>query len=567
MQPNTRLCLTNRGVCVFVREKHINGYTYLYLVESVREDGRAKQRIIKNLGRKEVVVASGELERLASSVARYAERAVVLSQLAAGNPDGLACKRIGAPLLFGRLWEQTGCKAVIEALLTERLFEFPVERAVFTTVLHRLMVSGSDRACEKWMTDYAIPGVDGLALHHLYRAMAWLGEELPAEQQGGATPFAPRTVKDLIEEQLFAARRDLFSELSVVFMDTTSLSFVGAGGQSLGERGYSKDHRPDLMQMILGVVIDADGRPVCSEMWPGNTADVGVLVPVIDRLRSRFGIGRVCVVADRGMISAATITALEERGLEYVLGARERTDTLVRTVVLADEKPFTPLCVERANGEQTQLFAKEVKVEGRRYIVCRNEAEAAKDAADRQAIVAGLDQQLKRGDKALIGNSAYRRYLRTTSDRRSFEIDPGKLADEARYDGMFVLRTNARVTPLQAVLRYRDLIQVEQLFRSAKALMQTRPIYHASDAAIRGHVFCSFLALILRKELDERCRQAGFRPEWGDVLRDLDRLQEVEICKEGQQITLRTPATGVIGPLFKAARVALPQNVRETAEA
>jgi hypothetical protein len=552
---------------VFVREKHINGYTYLYLVESVREDGRAKQRIIKNLGRKEVVVASGELERLASSVARYAERAVVLSQLAAGNPDGLACKRIGAPLLFGRLWEETGCRAVVERLLAERLFEFPVERAVFATVLHRLMVSGSDRACEKWVADYAIPGVDGLALHHLYRAMAWLGEELPAEQQAGATPFAPRTVKDLIEEQLFAARRDLFSELSVVFMDTTSLSFVGAGGASLGERGYSKDHRPDLMQMIVGVVIDADGRPVCSEMWPGNTADVSVLVPVIDRLRSRFGIGRVCVVADRGMISAATIAALEQRGLEYVLGARERTDTLVRTVVLADSKPFTPLCVERGNGEQTQLFAKEVKVEGRRYIVCRNEAEAAKDAADRQAVVAALDQQLKRGDKALIGNSAYRRYLRTTSDRRAFEIDPGKLADEARYDGIFVLRTNARISPLQAVLRYRDLIQVEQLFRSAKALMRTRPIYHSSDAAIRGHVFCSFLALILRKELDERCRNAGFRPEWGDVLRDLDRLQEVEIRKDDQHITLRTPATGVIGPLFKAARIALPQNLRDTVQA
>src|SRR4051795_6310117 len=511
---------------MFVREKHINGYTYLYLVESVREDGRAKQRIIKNLGRKEVLVASGELERLANSVARYAERAVVLSQLAAGNPDGLACKRIGAPLLFGRLWEETGCNAVIEGLLAGRQFEFAVERAVFTAVLHRLMVSGSDRACEKWMTDYAIPGIDGLALHHFYRAMAWLGEELPAEQQGGATPFAPRTVKDLIEEQLFAARRDLFSELSVVFMDTTSLSFVGTGGATLGERGYSKDHRPDLMQMIVGVVVDAAGRPVCSELWPGNTADVSVLVPVIDRLRSRFGIGRVCVEADRGMISAPTIAALEERGLEYVLGARERTDSLVRTVVLADQKPFTPLCIPRAGGEETQLFIKEVQADGRRYIVCRNEAEAAKDAADRQAIVSALEQQLTRGDKALIGNSAYRRYLRTTS-KNAFAIDIGKLADEARYDGVFVLRTNARITPLQAVLRYRDLIQVEQLFRTAKALMRTRPIYHSSDAAIRGHVFCSFLALVLRKELDERCRKAAFRPEWGDVLRSLDRLQEV----------------------------------------
>jgi hypothetical protein len=547
---------------MFVREKRINGYTYLYLVETVREDGRAKQRIIKNLGRKEAVTASGALERLASSVARYAERAVVFSQIEAGNPERLACKRIGAPLLFGRLWEETGCRAVIEDLLSGRAFEFAVERAVFATVLHRIMVSGSDRACEKWMADYDIPGVDGLALHHLYRAMAWLGEELPANQQGGATPFAPRTIKDLIEERLFARRRDLFSELSVVFMDTTSLSFTGAGGETLGERGYSKDHRPDLMQMIVGVVIEAAGRPVCSEMWPGNTADVSVLVPVIDRLRSRFAIGRVCVVADRGMISAPTIAALEERGLEYVLGARERTDSLVRTVVLADDRPFTPLCIPRAGGEETQLFIKEVQVEGRRYIVCRNEAEAEKDAADRRAIVDALDQQLKRGDKALIGNSAYRRYLRTTS-KKAFEIDPSKLAEEARYDGLFVLRTNARITPLQAVLRYRDLIQVEQLFRTAKALMRTRPIYHSSDAAIRGHVFCSFLALILRKELDERCRRVGFRPEWGDVLRDLDRLQEVAISKDGRQMNLRTPATGVIGPLFKAARIALPPNVRD----
>ena len=174
---------------MFVREKRINGYAYLYLVETVREGGRARQRIIKNLGRKEAVTASGALERLATSVARYAERALVLSQIDAGNPDGLACKRIGAPLLFGRLWEETGCRAVVEDLLSGRSFEFPVERAIFATVLHRIMVSGSDRACETWLADYDIPGVDGLSLHHLYRAMAWLGEELPADEQGGATPF------------------------------------------------------------------------------------------------------------------------------------------------------------------------------------------------------------------------------------------------------------------------------------------------------------------------------------------------------------------------------------------
>jgi Transposase DDE domain len=549
---------------VFFRIKQSGPRSYLQIVANQREGGAVRQKVIATLGRTDELAARGGLASLLASGARYCEQVLLLSTLQADleGPRVLA-KRIGAPLLFERLWEETGCRAVVEDLLAERRFEFPVERAIFATVLHRIMVSGSDRACEKWMADYAISGVDGLTLHHLYRAMAWLGEELPTDQQAGATPFAPRTVKDLIEEHLFERRRDLFSELSVVFMDTTSLSFTGTGGETLGERGYSKDHRPDLMQMIVGVVIDATGRPVCSELWPGNTADVSVLVPVIDRLRSRFAIGRVCVVADRGMISASTIAALEERGLEYVLGARERTDSLVRTVVLADTRPFTPLCVQRAGGEETQLFVKEVKTKGRRYIVCRNEAEAEKDAADRRVIIAALDQQLKRGDKALIGNSAYRRYLRATS-KKAFEIDPGKIADEARYDGLFVLRTNARITPLQAVLRYRDLIQVEQLFRSAKTLMRTRPIYHSSDAAIRGHVFCSFLALILRKELDERCRKVGFRPEWGDVLRDLDRLQHATIESAGKTWTVRTQADGCAAALLQATGIALPPRIQAT---
>ena len=543
---------------MFVREKTARGHTYLYLVESVREGGRVRQRTIRALGRKDALLASGELDRLIASLARHSERAVILSDMEAGH---LACTRIGGPLLFGRLWQRLGIGEVLETLLDGRGFEFAVERAVFVSVLHRLFVSGSDRACEKWMADYRITGIEDLQLHHLYRAMAWLGEE---SAPAGAGELAPRTIKDQIEEQLFERRRDLFTDLSVVFMDTTTLSFQGAGGESLGAHGYSKDHRPDLKQMVLAVVIDGAGRPICTEMLPGNSADVTVLVPVIDRLRRRFAIRRVCVVADRGMISAATVAALEARELEYVLGARERSSRVVREVVLNDEAPFTPLLIERARGA-TQLFVKEVTVAGQRYIVCRNEAEAEKDRAERQAIVAGLEKQLGKGDKALIGNSAYRRYLRKTSAGKmpAFEIDPGKLAEEARYDGLFVLRSNARISPLQAVLRYRDLLQVEELFRRAKAVLRTRPIYHSSDAAIRGHVFCSFLALLLQKELADRCRAAGLAVEWADLLRDLDRLQQATIEKDGKRITTRTAVAGQVGRVFQATGIALPPNFQE----
>jgi len=539
---------------MFVVERVARGHRYLYLVESVRDGKTVRQRTIKALGRKDALLASGELDRLAASIARHSERSLILSDIDAGR---IASRRIGGPLLFGRLWERLGIAAVLEELLAGRQFGFAVERAVFAATLHRLFVSGSDRDCVDWIADYAIDGSEGLALHHFYRAMAWLGEELEAKAAGA---LAPRCVKDVIEEKLFAQRRDLFTDLSLVFMDTTSLSFYGAGGETLGKRGHSKDYRPDLAQMILALVIDGEGRPICTEMVPGNTADVTVLLPVADRLRTRFGVTRACVVADRGMISAATIAALEDRGMEYILGARERSSAVVRDIVLNDDAPMVPLALERQRGE-TQLWVKEVKVGKDRYVVCRNDAEAEKDKADRQAIIAGLEAQLRKGDKALVGNSAYRRYLKTSG--KSFEIDLGKLAEEARYDGITVVRTNARVTPLQAVLRYRDLLEVETLFRAAKASFDTRPIFHSSDAAIRGHVFCSFLALVLSKELFRLCRSKDLRPEWQPLLRDLDRLQEATVEKGGRIITTRTHVTGQVGNVFKAAGIALPHNLDE----
>ena len=448
--------------------------------------------------------------------------------------------------------------------LADRGFAFPVERAVFLTVLHRLMISGSDRACEQWRDDYRIEGVEDLQLHHLYRAMAWLGEELPADQQDGATRFAPRCSKDLIEEHLFAHRRDLFSRLDLVFMDTTSLYFEGLGGQSIGQYGYSKDHRPDLRQMILVVLIDGDGRPVCSEMWPGNTADVTSLVPVIDRLRRRFAIGRVCVVADRGMISAETIAALEQRGLLYILGVRERSDKLVRDVVLNDAAPFIPLIIEK-RGRDTDYSAKAVTLGGMRYIVCINHQEAAKDAADRTAILTALERQLRRGDKALVGNTGFRRFLKTVGDDH-FAIDHSKADEDARFDGVFVLRTNTDLNPLAAMLRYKQLWAVEQTFRTAKHLLATRPIFHKLDQTIRGHVFCSFLALVLKAELEARIAALGQNASWSAIIADIDALTETDVEQDGKRFLLRSTPRIAAGLALRAAGVALPPTVQAIAE-
>src|SRR6202167_107667 len=422
---------------MYFRRKQSQGRIYLQIVESHRTGDQVRQRVIATLGRLDELEASGQLDRLLRSGARFVQQAMMLDAARTGDAPAVAVRRIGPTLLFERLWQETGCQSVITALARGRGHRFALERAVFLTVLHRLMRGGSDLAADRWRDDYRITGTDDLDLHHLYRAMAWLGEELRSDQQDGATPFSPRCTKDLIEEQLFAHRRDLFSRLDLVFMDTTSLYFEGLGGQSIGQHGYSKDHRPDLRQMILAVLIDGDGRPVCSEMWPGNTADVTSLVPVIDRLRQRFAIGRVCIVADRGMISAETIATLQACGLLYILGVRERSDKLVREVVLSDAAPFVPLVIDK-RGRDTEYGAKAVTLGGARYIVCINHQEAAKDAAERTAILAALERQLRRGDKALVGNTGYRRFLKTVG-KDHFAIDRAKAAEDARFDGIFVL--------------------------------------------------------------------------------------------------------------------------------
>jgi hypothetical protein len=210
---------------------------------------------------------------------------------------------------------------------------------------------------------------------------------------------------------------------------------------------------------VLGIVLDEQDRPIASFLWPGNTADVTTLLPVIERLRSRFGVKRACVVADRGMISAATIAALEVRKIDYILGARERSSKEVRETVLHDDGAAVPLTIPRQKGE-TDLAVKEVRVEGRRYIVCRNDEQARKDAETRATVLAGLQRKLSGGAKGLVGNKGYRRFLAAPGND-GFAIDPAKVEADAQFDGIFVLRTSLSMSALAVVLRYRNLLTVD----------------------------------------------------------------------------------------------------------
>ncbi|MDZ4186399.1 MAG: IS1634 family transposase [Desulfuromonadales bacterium] len=545
---------------MFARVKKSGLYEYLQIVQNRREGTKTMQRVVATIGRMDEIQKKGEIENLVRSLSRFSEKVhLVLS----GKSDVRAdAKKIGPALICERLWKELGIGQIIRRLLADRKFGFDVERAIFLTVLHRLFVSGSDRSCDRWRRDYVIDGIDAMSLHHLYRAMAFLGEELA--DQKDCTPFTPRCTKDVIEEDMFFARRDLFSGLDCVFFDTTSIYFEGEGGQTIGELGHSKDHRPDLQQMVVGVILDDHGQPVCSEMWPGNTTDVTTLVPVIKRLQSRFAIGRICIVSDRGMISAATMTYLEAEKISYILGARMRRSKEVKEEVISRAGRYREVQPEGVSAKDpSPLKVKEVIVDGNRYIVCLNEKQARKDAADRQAIIDSLQEKLKSNPKSLVGNKGYRKYLKL--DRETVSVNQDKIEEEARYDGKWVLKTNTALTAEQTALKYKELWQVEQVFRDMKSVLDTRPIFHKRDETIRGHVFCSFLALVIRKELDRRLEKAGHCFEWADIKQDLKAMQEITIEDRGKTLAIRSECLGTCGKIFQAVGVAIPPTIREMA--
>ncbi len=541
---------------MFARVKKAGPYQYLQIVENRRENKKSVQHVIATVGRMDQMQAKGQIETLTRSLSRFSEKVLLI--LSEKSDIQAEAKKIGPGLVFGRLWKELGIDAILRHLLGGRKFGFEVERAVFLTVLHRLFPSGSDRSCDKWHRDYVIQGVDDLSLHHLYRAMAFLGSEI--EDQKDRT-FLPRCTKDIIEEELFHRHQDLFGALDIVFFDTTSLYFQGEGGQ-IGELGHSKDHRPDLNQMIVGVVLDREGNPVCSEMWPGNTADVTSVLPVVQRIRSRFPIDKLCIVADRGMISGDTVAYLEKEKIPYILGARMRRVNEVRQDVLSRAGRYREVYPEgRSSKDPSPLKVKEVLVDDRRYILCLNERQARKDAADRQSIIDALSEKIKSNPKSLVGNKGYRKYL--SLDRDTVSLNQEKVEEEKRFDGKWVLKTNTSLTAEQVALKYKELWQVEQVFRDMKSVLDTRPIFHQRDETIKGHVFCSFLALVLIKELYRRLEKVGQDFEWADIKQDLSALQEITIEDNGKKLAIRSACNGVCGKVFQAVGVALPVTIRE----
>ena len=320
-------------------------------------------------------------------------------------------------------------------------------------------------------------------------------------------------------------------------------------------RGYSRDHRPDLPQLVLAVCVDRNGWPVSWEVFPGNTADSKAFGLMVKKMRERFRIGRVIVVADRGMISKGMIKCLaddESAPYEYIFGCRMRKQKEVKEEVLSRGGRYREVA--------KNLKVKEVEVNSRRYIVCLNEEEAQKDAASREAILERLTRLLQeKGSKAVVGNKGFARFLKI--QKGSVHIDKEAVEADARFDGKFVLTTNTELSTDEVARTYKGLWRVERIFREEKSTLKVRPVFHHRDDTSIGHIVASFLALRMEVDLHRRLEERAVSVSWMDLMRDLTQLHAVSVDLDGQRYLLRTDLNGAAYQAFAVAGVRPPSPV------
>lgn len=528
---------------MFVRKKRSvrNGseYEYLQIVRSCREGRKVRQEVIATLGRADKLFASGEIDGLLRSLAKFTDKLRVVE--ATRSPDLQARRSLqwGPALVFGRLWESQGICEIIRKLSSDRKFGFDPERVSFAMALQRLCEPGSDLGGSQWVTTVEAPGFQELSLQHFYRTAGFLAE-----------------VRGEIETELSWQDRNLFTQdFDLMFIDTTSVYVYRDEENELFRRGHSRDHRRDLPQLVLCVVVNATGWPVAWEVFPGNTADVRAMEKMVKRLRKRLSIRNVVVVADRGMISKDSIKLLAQdpdAPFDYILGCRMRRQKEVNEEVLARAGRYHTV------GDNLQV--KEVRVGDRRYVVCRNPIEAKKDKAQREAIIEKLEGIIAReGAKSLVGNRGYARFIKM--DKTSVSINSDAVEADARLDGKFVLTTNTDLPAAEVALTYKSLWRVERTFREQKSTLEVRPIYHQCPHMAIGHISASFLALRLEVDLQRRLDERKVEISWQDLMRDLGQVHSVIVDLEGMRYRLRTSMVGSSYQAFQAAGVRPPETV------
>jgi transposase len=524
---------------------------YLQLVEGGRDaQGRVQTRILHSFGRTDQLDLE-QIRRLVGQLSRYLDPA---SPPAASGLKVTRTWTFGGTHLLDALWRELRLDEFFSHALEARAFAQPVERAIFALVAHRALAPASKLACSRWAGASAwIPGLERggaeLDVQHLYRAMDFLHDAMPE-----------------LQEHLYFQVTDLLSaDVSVLFYDTTSVSFHVEEADPEGglrRHGYSKKKRPDLPQIVVALAVNRDGIPVRHWIYPGNRIDVSTVEEVT---RDLLGLRprRFLFVGDRGMVSQANLDFLESRRLGYLLGFPLRTDPTVEAHLLSLRGRYRP--VREGLGVKETLLADGSRT--LRYLLCRSEARAKRDARTRAAVLERLKAKLadrKRGaakgdtraSHALLSKPGYARYLVKDADGK-LRIDPAKVAAAARHDGKYVLMSNELDLPAEElVLGYRDLWRAERAFRSMKSVLDLEPVGHRTPERISAHVHICILAYLLVRIVENRA-EAG----WEQIREQVERISLTELTTDRTSVLQTKALTKEERDLLNCCKAAPPPQI------
>jgi hypothetical protein len=539
---------------------------YLQLAHNHRKGTSTQAEVLLQLGREDRLDLAG-LRRLVGSISRYLDGAGALPP--AGPEAALAVessRQLGSVWLLDGLWRRLGVADALGGVLGGRRFTTAVERVLFALVANRAVDPMSKLSAAEWASsDVAIPGLVGMDDDQAYRAM-----DLLADADAEAR----------VQEAVFFAAANLLNlEVDLLFFDTTSTFFQRdteeSGPGAFRVYGHSKDHRPDLPQVVIGLAVTREGIPVRCWCWPGNTNDQTVLKQVKDDLRG-WRLGRVITVVDRGFSSDDNLAYLTRAGGHWIAGERLRDGTAEVAQVLSRQGRYQTV--------RDNLRVKEVRVgqddAARRFVLCHNPERAERDRHQRQqqlAVVAaeleriaalrakhakaagkrrrGADDHLK-AECALRDHPALGRWLRQTPGGR-LAIDRAKVRAEARLDGKFLLSTSdPDLSAEDVALGYKNLLEAERAFRDLKTTLELRPVFHRLEHRIHAHVLLCWLALLLVRVAE---RQTG--QTWRRINLELGRLHLVTLAGPAGRLEQTTALTPAQRELYVAAGITPPPRV------
>jgi len=522
--------------------------TYVQLAHNVRDPktGYGRANVLYTFGRADSLDLRA-IRRLVGSLCRFLSPEDAAEAEARLESPALHFVRsipLGGAYLLRKLWERLGLEKMLTQTLRGREFVSPVEWAIFSMVANRALAPDSKRGVEEWVReDVALGNPEPISLQHLYRAMDFLLEH-----------------EEAIQKEVFFATADLFNlEVDLLFFDTTSVYMECEEEEGIRRYGHSKDKRPDLPQVVIGLAVTKEGLPVRCWVLPGNTQDM----TTVERIKTDllgWKLGRCIWVLDRGMSSDENRVILQRAGGHYILGEKLRDNREAHNLALSFKGRYQKV---RDNLEVKEIVVGD-GVRRHRFVLGYNPEQAEKDKATRDKTLERIEQTIQvLGDQrgkahkkavcALMSHRAMGRYIRQTKTGR-LKINQAKVKEEETLDGKYLLSTSDDTLSSEDVaLGYKQLMEVERAFRTLKTTLELRPIFHRKDERIQAHVFLCSLALLLVRIAE---RETG--ETWDRIRPVMERCHLGEFSSKDGRILRRTELTADQVNILNRLKIAAP---------